>query len=237
MQNTDHFDPRLDTAETWIFDLDNTLYPARCDLFAQIDVKMGAFVSTLLNLDLTEARAVQKRYFREHGTTLNGLMQNHGIDPADFLDFVHDIDYSPVPHNPSLADAMDRLHGRKVIFTNGTVPHAEAVLERLGIARHFDVIFDIVASDYVPKPNPEPYGKLLAEHGIAPETAVMLEDMARNLEHPAAIGMQTVWVRTDHAWSADGADAGDHIHHITDDLAAWLSDYVSHRDTAAGGAG
>ena len=229
MQNTDHFDPRLDVAETWIFDLDNTLYPASCNLFAQIDVKMGAFISKYLNVDLTDARTVQKRYFREHGTTLNGLMQNHGIEPSDFLDFVHDIDYSPVAHNPDLVDALDRLHGRKVIFTNGTVPHAEAVLDRLGLAHVFEVIYDIVASDYVPKPNPQPYEKLLDEHDIDPRTSVMVEDMARNLEHPAAIGMQTVWVRTDHDWSRDGVETGDHVHHVTDDLATWLSDYVNQR--------
>lgn len=229
MKNTDHFNPQLDHAETWIFDLDNTLYPAHCNLFAQIDVKMGAFISNYLNIGLTEARAVQKEYFREHGTTLNGLMQNHGMKPSLFLDYVHDIDYSPVPRSQPLIEALGRLNCRKVVFTNGTVPHAEAVLERLGIADQFEAIFDIVASDYVPKPNPEPYQKLLDEHDIDPKTAVMLEDMARNLEHPAAIGMQTVWVRTDHRWSSDGADSGNHIHHITDDLAAWLSTYVDQR--------
>ena len=229
MQNTDHFDPRLDSAETWIFDLDNTLYPASCNLFAQIDVKMGSFISNYLNIDLTDARVLQKEYFRNHGTTLNGLMQNHGLEPKLFLDFVHDIDYAPVAHNPDLVDALNRLPGRKVIFTNGTVPHAEAVLDRLGISHVFEVIFDIVASDYVPKPNPGPYDKLLDEHDIDPSKSVMVEDMARNLEHPAAIGMQTVWVRTDHAWSRAGAEAGEHVHHITDDLATWLSDYVGQK--------
>ena len=118
------FRPALRDAHTWIFDLDNTLYPADCNLFAQIDVKMGEFVSNLLGLSRDEARAVQKKYFRDHGTTLNGLMINHEIDPSKFLDYVHDIDYSPVEHDHRLEDAIDRLPGRKIVFTNGTVKHA-----------------------------------------------------------------------------------------------------------------
>ena len=210
--------------DAWIFDLDNTLYPASCNLFAQIDVRMGAFVSELLDLPRNEARRLQKQYFRDHGTTLNGLMTNHGIDPSDFLDFVHDIDYSPVERDHRLENALDRLPGRKLIFTNGTVKHAEAVLDRLTIADRFDAIYDIVASDYVPKPHPDPYDKLLAEHAIEPVGSVMVEDMAKNLRHPAALGMHTVWVMTEAVWAhpQDGDD--DHIHHRTDDLAAWLDD-------------
>lgn len=229
MRSEHEYHEKLDEADTWIFDLDNTLYPSSCNLFDQVDKKMGAFISDYLGVDLVEARALQKRYFREYGTTLNGLMTHHGMDPAAFLASVHDIDYSPVQRNDDLIDAIKRLPGRKVIFTNGTVQHANSVLERLGIHGEFDVLFDIVASDYVPKPNPEPYNKLLATHDIDPKKAVMLEDIARNLEHPAALGMVTVWVRTDHHWSHDGAGEGDHIHHITDDLAVWLSGYVKRR--------
>lgn len=229
MRTKDDYHEKLDAAETWIFDLDNTLYPATCNLFAQVDKKMGAFISAYLGVGLEEARVIQKRYFREHGTTLNGLMTHHGMDPAEFLACVHDIDYSPVQRNEDLVDAIQRLPGRKVIFTNGTVQHANSVLDRLGIKDEFEVLFDIVASDYVPKPNPAPYDKLLAAHDINPTTAVMLEDIARNLEHPAALGMMTVWVRTDHDWSHDGVGAGDHIHHVTDDLAEWLSGYVRRR--------
>ncbi|MDJ0683894.1 MAG: pyrimidine 5'-nucleotidase [Alphaproteobacteria bacterium] len=212
----------LRAAHTWIFDLDNTLYPSSCNLFAQIDVRMGAFVSELLDLPRDEARTLQKQYFRDHGTTLNGLMMNHGIDPGDFLDFVHDIDYAPVAHDLRLETALDRLPGRKLIFTNGTVKHAEAVLERLAIADRFDAIYDIVASDYVPKPNPDPYDKLLVEHEIDPVGAVMVEDMAKNLRHPAALGMATVWVMTEAVWAHPQEGDDDHIHHRTNDLAAWL---------------
>lgn len=229
MRNGTDYHEKLDDADTWIFDLDNTLYPATCNLFDQVDKKMGAFISAYLDIDPAEARVIQKRYFREHGTTLNGMMTHHGMDPAEFLAYVHDIDYSPVQRNEDLVHAVQRLPGRKVIFTNGTVAHAKSVLDRLGIHDEFEVFFDIVASDYVPKPNPAPYDKLLAAHDIDPKRAVMLEDIARNLEHPAALGMMTVWVRTDHDWSHDGTGEGDHIHHVTDDLAEWLSGYVRSR--------
>lgn len=232
MSEKHSYRPELDEAEVWVFDLDNTLYPARCNLFAQVDERMGRFISDLLGVDRTEARAVQKRYFREYGTTLSGLMQNHGLDPAEFLGFVHDIDYSPVDPDPVMEAALSALPGRKLIFTNGTVAHAEAVMDRLGVAHHFEAVFDIVASDYVPKPRPDPYHRLIDRHGIEPERAVMVEDIARNLEAPAALGMQTVWVRTDNDWGRDGADAGDHVHHVTDDLSAWLQEYVNRRGRA-----
>jgi len=218
---------KLLAAETWIFDLDNTLYPASCNLFAQVDRKMGDFISSMLNIPYEDARALQKSYFREHGTTLRGLMQVHEIDPADFLDYVHDIDYSPVTYDEALGEALSRLPGRKLIFTNGTVAHADSVLGQLGAADHFDLIYDIVASDYIPKPNPAPYDKMIAEHDIDPTTSVMVEDIAKNLMHPAAIGMQTVWVRTDTDWAKDDDDPADYIHHETDDLSAWLSDLVA----------
>ena len=215
----------LKQADTWIFDLDNTLYPAECNLFVQVDHRMGQFISALLDIDREEARAIQKRYFRTYGTTLRGLMDNHGVDPHDFLGYVHNIDYSPIDRNSAMDAALDRLPGRKLVFTNGTVAHADAVLDRLGIARHFDAIFDITHADFVPKPNPEPYDRFVESHAIAPRSAVMVEDIAKNLEHPHRLGMQTVWVRTDHHWSHDGA-GGDYVHHTVDDLTRWLCDFV-----------
>lgn len=215
-------DPKtLLASEDWIFDLDNTLYPQRCNLFAQIDRKMGDFISRFLGIDYDEARVIQKRYFKDHGTTLNGLMLHHDMEPKDFLDFVHDIDYSPVLRDERLDKALADLPGRKIVFTNGTVSHAQATLDQLGIADHFDAIFDIVASDYVPKPNPEPYATLLKAYDINPAKAVMVEDMAKNLKEPARLGMTTVWVRTSEEWSSMGAEGG-HVHHITDDLSDWL---------------
>ena len=213
-------------ADVWVFDLDNTLYPRDCNLFAQIDVKMKAFISELLNVDLEEAHRIQKQYFRTNGTTLRGLMENHGLAPEEFLDYVHDIDVSPVPPNPALDDVLHRIDGRKVIFTNGSVTHAENVLGRLGITHHFDGIFDIIAADYVPKPERSAYEAFVREHNVDPTRAVMLEDIARNLEPAHAMGMTTVWVRSDHEHSAMGAN-GDHVHHAIDDLVEWLESQVA----------
>jgi len=152
--------------DTWIFDLDNTLYPASCRLFDQIDVRIGAFVSRLLDIDAAEAKRIQKAYFYEYGTTLRGLMSEHQVVPQDFLDYVHDIDHSPVPANQLLDEALHALPGRKLIFTNGTVTHARKVLARIGVTHHFGDIFDIVHSDYIPKPAIGPYRKFIAETGI-----------------------------------------------------------------------
>ena len=180
--------------DTWIFDLDNTLYPASCRLFDQIDVKMGNFVSKLLSVDYDEAKRRQKEMFYKYGTTLRGLMTEHGITPDDFLDYVHDIDHSPVPPNKALDDALHALPGRKLIFTNGTVAHAEKVLARIGITHHFEDIFDIMHSDFIPKPEIEPYLKFIGQTGIDPTMSAMFEDIARNLEAPHALGMATVLV-------------------------------------------
>src|SRR5215470_11101633 len=141
----------VDHVTDWVFDLDNTLYPARCNLFAQVDRRIGLFIEGLLGLEQGPARELQKRYFREHGTTLRGLMTHHGIDPRAFLDFVHEIDLAPVPPSPALDAALAALPGRKFIFTNGSVAHADRVMGRLGVAHHFEGIFDIVAADYLPK--------------------------------------------------------------------------------------
>jgi putative hydrolase of the HAD superfamily len=178
----------FDSVETWIFDLDNTLYPASCRLFDQIDVRMGEFISRLMNVDAVEAKRVQKELFYRHGTTLRGLMSEHEVDPDAFLDYVHDIDHSPVPADPALAEALERLPGRKLIFTNGTVAHAERVLARLGVPDHFHGIFDIVHSDFIPKPVRAPYEKFVEAHGVNPARAAMFEDIARNLEVPHAPG-------------------------------------------------
>ncbi len=207
----------------WIFDLDNTLYPAGCRLFDQVDVLIGRYIAELLSIDAMEARKIQKDYFREHGTTLRGLMSVHGVDPHEFLDYVHAIDRSPVAANPALADALDRLPGRKFIFTNGSVAHAEAVLDRLGAAGRFDDIFDIVAADYEPKPRMAPYRALVDRNGIVASRAAMIDDLPVNLAPAAELGMTTVLVRTDSDWAQHAAD-GDYVHHVIDDLARWLVD-------------
>ena len=202
------------TADVWVFDLDNTLYPRDCDLFAQIDVKMKAFVANLLGIDPADAYKVQKQYFRNYGSTLRGLMENHSLPPQEFLDFVHDIDVTPIPPNPALDNVLHKLNGRKIVFTNGSVAHATNVMNRLGITHHFEGIFDIQAADYLPKPDRSAYDKFLRDYDVDPARAVMIEDMARNLEPAHELGMTTVWIRSKHDHSAIGAD-GDHIHPVS----------------------
>ena len=216
--------------ETWVFDLDNTLYAADGGIFEQVDQRMGDFIARALSVSREEAHRLQKLYYREHGTTLSGLMSIHGIEPKDFLDYVHDIDVSVIGPDHGLETAIARLPGRKVIYTNGTVQHAENVLTQLGLRPHFEAIFDIVAAGYVPKPQHSAYRHIMASGGIAPERAVMFEDIARNLEAAHALGMTTVWVRPSKVTmpgDGDNIDAAElarhpHIHHMTDDLADFL---------------
>lgn len=218
---------RLDpgSVKTWLFDLDNTLYPARCNLFVQVSARMTEFIRAHFKLDHEPARELQRDLFRRHGTTLRGLMTEHGVAPGAFLDYVHDIDVMAIDPSPRLDDLLRALPGRKLVFTNGSVPHAERVMNRLGVTHHFDSVFDIVAADYVPKPDPRPYARLVEIAGIDPTTAVMVEDMAKNLAPAAALGMQTVWLRTEHDWARDGAEAS-HVHHVADDVLAFLETVV-----------
>jgi putative hydrolase of the HAD superfamily len=220
--------PALAHVEAWIFDLDNTLYPARSRLFDQVARRITGFIMDAFALDEEAARARQRDLFRRHGTTLRGLMLEHGVEPGRFLEFVHDIDVSVIERSPALDRALDRLGGRKIVFTNGSVGHALRVLEQIGIARHFEVIHDIVASEYVPKPDPAPYRALIERHGIRAERTAMVEDMAVNLVPAAALGMTTVWVKTEHDWAKQAADAG-HIHYAIDDVAEWLETVCGHR--------
>ncbi len=220
--------PDFHHIETWVFDLDNTLYPPECDLFSQVDVRMRDFISDYLNVDPEEARRLQKHYYVEHGTTLNGLMKVHDLAPKAFLDYVHQIDVSHIAPADDLNQAIDRLPGRKVIFTNGTAAHAENVTEQLGITHHFDEVYDIVSVDYTPKPAPQAYARFVAGTGIDPTRSAMFEDIARNLLAPHELGMTTVWVRPGEPgperhqqMSHEGSD-GDHVHHVTDDLTDFL---------------
>ena len=212
----------------WVFDLDNTLYPHHIDLFAQIDVNMTAFVAEYLKMDPTEARILQKQYYRDHGTTLKGLMIHHGVNPDDFLDRAHAIDYSPLAPDDVLSEAIKALPGRKFIFTNGTVRHAEAAARAMGIIDHFDDIFDIVAADYVPKPAGETYDKFASLNRVDTRHAAMFEDLPRNLYVPKALGMKTVLIAPRDAnhksfveWEQHD-DSQTYIDHVTDNLANFL---------------
>jgi len=212
----------LTEAEVWLFDLDNTLYSAECRLFDQIHVRMRDYLMDYFRCDEAEAQRIRRKYFLEHGTTLSGMIANHGIDPTGFLDYVHDIDLSPVQPNPALDAALGRLPGRKLIFTNADTGHARNVMERLGVAHHFEAVFDIVDASYVPKPDPAPYAQIVADFGVPAERAVMLDDMSVNLAPAHAMGMTTVWVRTHYNWSGDEVKDPDHVHHTTDDVTEWL---------------
>ena len=195
----------LKDAPVWLFDLDNTLYPCSANLFDEIDRRMCRFVADFLKIDVAEAYKVQKSYFRQHGTTLKGLMDVHGMDPAHYLDYVHDIDMARLKRDARLDAALSRLPGRKIVFTNATVPYAERVLDKIGVAHHFEAIFDIVAARYIPKPDPSIYDDVVRRFGVVPHDAVMVEDVARNLIPAQALGMTTVWVETDRPWATSGA--------------------------------
>ncbi len=223
----------------WIFDLDNTLYPAECNLFAQIDQRMSTFIQNLLGLDPAAARKVQKDFYYEHGATLAGLMAAHGVKPDTFMDFVHDIDLAPVSHMPDLAEAISHLDGRKFIFTNGSARHAERVAGKLGVLDEFDGIFDIAAGGYVPKPKPELFKRFLDYCEGANCKAAMFEDLPHNLEAAHELGIVTVLVRSSyddhpsqHALREDEA-LPRHIHFETDNLTRFLNDIISASQAAA----
>jgi putative hydrolase of the HAD superfamily len=211
----------LHEIETWIFDLDNTLYPASCKLFVEMEQRMTDFIMTALKLDREGAQAMRRQYYREHGTTLRGLMIEHGMDPTEFLAYVHEIDLTPVPPDPKLVAAIGALPGRKLIFTNGSERHAERLLAHLGLTAHFCGIHDIAACQFQPKPDPSGYAGLIRRHEVDARAALMVEDMARNLVPAAALGMTTAWIPGGPDWAAEGAE-GDHVHHVVEDLAPWL---------------
>jgi putative hydrolase of the HAD superfamily len=217
----------FDKVDIWVFDLDNTLYPHHL-LWQQVDDRIRAYVADFLKVSKDEALRVQKDYYKRYGTTMRGLMTEHGLKPDDYLEYVHRIDHSPLEPNPALGLALSRLPGRKLILTNGTRKHADAVMRRLGIEQHFEDVFDIVAAELEPKPSAITYERFLDRHDVDPAKAAMFEDLARNLEAPHALGMTTVLVvpagtrevfRED--WELEGRN-DPHVDHVVDDLAAFL---------------
>jgi putative hydrolase of the HAD superfamily len=214
--------------EAWVFDLDNTLYPHHVNLWQQVDERIREYVAAYLKVSRDEAFRLQKDYYKRYGTTMRGLMTEHGLQADDFLDYVHQIDHSPLEPNEALGRALAKLAGRKLILTNGTRRHAAAVLARLKLERHFDDIFDIVAAELEPKPSPQTYARFLAAHRVDAARAAMFDDLARNLAVPHALGMTTVLVVPPHMrdvfredWELEGRDAP-HVDHVTDDLAGFL---------------
>jgi len=215
----------------WLFDLDNTLYPRHLNVFEQVDRRIRAYVERHLAVDPQEAAFVQKDYYRRYGTTLRGLIEEHGIHPDPFLEYVHDIDHSGIEPDRRLTEAIARLPGRKFIMTNGSRSHAEKIAERLGFTDHFEDIFDIVRAALLPKPDRRAYESFVAATGVVPAEAAMFEDLPRNLEVPKALGMQTILVvsggdNADGDWQFEGRDAA-HIDHRTDDLAGFLEEMLT----------
>ncbi len=206
----------------------DTLYPHHLNLWHQVDERIRDFIVDFLKISRDDAFRLQKDYYRRYGTTMRGLMEEHGLQPDAFLEMVHQIDHSPLTPNPALGAAIGQLDGRKLILTNGTREHADAVLERLGIGHHFEAVFDIRAAELEPKPRPQVYQRFLARHGVDPNKSALFEDLARNLEVPHALGMTTVLVVPEGArvvlredWELAGREAP-HVDHVTDDLAGFL---------------
>jgi len=205
----------------WIFDLDNTLYSAKTKVFDQVEKKMSKYVSDKLNVNIDEAKKIQKNYFHEYNTTLNGMIKNHKIDAKEFLEFVHDIDIDFLKKDPKLSEELKKLDGKKIIFTNGSKKHALNVSKKIGIDQHFDDIFDIVDCEFVPKPAIQPYKKLVEKHNIDPKLCGFVEDIARNLKPAYEMGMTTVWIENDVPWAKKFSDA-DFISYKTNNLYEFL---------------
>jgi putative hydrolase of the HAD superfamily len=201
--------------DTWVFDLDHTLYPPSARLFDQIEVKMTQYVMDALNVDHAHADHLRQHYWATYGTTLTGLMREHDVDPAPYLTHVHDIDFSVLTPAPDLATKIKALKGRRIVYTNGCVPYAKNVLHARGLTGLFDAIYGVEDAGFLPKPEQQAFETIFEKDGIEPSTAAMFEDDPRNLMAPHAMGMRTVHV-------ADDPVTASHIHHHTSDLTAFL---------------
>ena len=211
----------LQSAKYWLFDLDNTLYSGKTKVFEQVDKRMSKFISEKLNVSKEEAKKIQKNYFHEYNTTLNGMIKNHKINADEFLDFVHDIDVDFLKKDIELGMELKKLEGKKIIFTNGSKKHAINITERIGINQYFDDIFDIVDSDFIPKPAIEPYKKLVKKHKIDPNLCLFVEDIARNLKPAYEMGMKTVWIKNDEPWAKEFSESN-FIDYKTNNLTEFL---------------
>jgi len=207
----------------WLFDLDNTLYAGTTKVFDQVDKKMSKFISEKLNVSIEEAKKIQKDYFHEYNTTLNGMIKNHEIDANEFLEFVHDVNLDFLKKDKFLENEIMKLNGKKIIFTNGSRAHAENVTKRIGIDKLFDGIFDIVDSDFIPKPSKESYKKIIENYKIEPQYCIFFEDIARNLKPAHELGMTTVWIKNNEPWAAKFSDST-FINYKTDNLAKFLKE-------------
>ena len=214
------FNTTFDRVNTWIFDLDHTLYPPKNRLFDQIELKMTDYVMQNLGLSRERANRLRDNYWKTYGTTLSGLMKEYSIDPEKFLHDVHQIDFSVLEPAPDLGEAIANLNGRKIIYTNGTAIYAQEVLKALGILPVFDSIYGVENADYLPKSEASAFEIIFNKDGINPQNAAMFEDDQRNLIAPKSFGMQTVLVVQSHV------EKPNHVDFVTNDLGYFLRQIV-----------
>ena len=210
---------------TWIFDLDNTLYSADSGIFQQVHDLMGKFVSNHLNIDIEDAKIIQKNYYKQHGTTLRGMMDNHGVDPDHFLAEVHKLDYSIVGPNHKLNEELKKLQGRKIIYTNANMQHALDVLKRIELSNFFDEIYDIKMANYIPKPELAPYEQMVAQFDIETKSSAMFDDIAKNLVPAKNVGFTSVWIDAGYENFSDDINASkQYLDHETTNITEFLED-------------
>jgi putative hydrolase of the HAD superfamily len=202
--------------DAWVFDLDNTLYPPSARLFDQIELRMTAWVMQALGVDRSEADRLRRHYWATYGTTLAGLMQEHGVDPAPYLTDVHDISLDHLQTDPVLARRIAALPGRRIVYTNGCAPYAERVLAARGLGNLFDAVYGVEHAGFLPKPERAAFEAVFAADGLSPDRAAMFEDDPRNLAAPHAMGMRTIHIAPDPLPAA-------HIHHHHADLTEFLA--------------
>ena len=193
-------------ADTWIFDLDNTLYNGQTKVFSKVDKKMSTYISKKLKISLTNAKKIQKKYFYENGTTLSGLMKYNNIDPYEFLEFVHKIDISWLPKDKLLREELKKIKEKKYIFTNGSHSHVKNITKQLGIFDLFDGAFAITDGDFIPKPSIEPYKKIIKKFNLDPKKSILIEDIAHNLQSAKDLGMKTIWLENNEPFASKDKD-------------------------------
>jgi len=208
----------------WLFDLDNTLYSGQTKVFDQVDKKMSSFISKKLNVGLEEAKKIQKDYFHKYSTTLTGMIKHHKINADEFLEFVHDVDLGFLKEDKGLENEISKIKGKKIIFTNGSKAHATNVTKKIGIDKLFDGVFDIVESNFIPKPSIEAYKMLIEKYKIEPQYCILVEDIARNLKPAYELGMKTVWIKNEEPWAAEFSNES-FINYRTENLTNFLKEF------------
>jgi putative hydrolase of the HAD superfamily len=208
----------------WLFDLDNTLYSGQTKVFDQVDKKMSSFISKKLNVSLEEAKKIQKDYFHKYSTTLTGMIKHHKINADEFLEFVHDVDLGFLKEDKGLENEISKIKGKKIIFTNGSKAHATNVTKKIGIDKLFDGVFDIVESNFIPKPSIEAYKILIEKYKIEPQYCILVEDIARNLKPAYELGMKTVWIKNEEPWAAEFSNES-FINYRTENLTNFLKEF------------